>query len=1082
MFKSMKRGVLGIATGSLLAGLCGLPVATTFAAGNDTYEEYNGPSSCVTIDASGKVVAPGPGDCSQFGQAGQQYSNAPARNVILLIGDGFGQQEITAARNYLHGAAGRFEGIDSFPFTGFYTHHSMDKDGKVNYVTDSAASATAWSTGTKTYNGAIGVKIDGEPVENLIELAKHAGMRTGNVTTSEIQDATPAGAATHALNRKCYAPEENAESCTGPDFDKQWRQNGGLGSISEQLVDVRADVTMGGGSKYFDQIVQASGEGRNPYVDNKTTWTQGKSVLDNAKDNGFQVVNDAAGLEKITAANQKKPLLGLFSEKNMTTRFAPTPASMDGYQKDPVNCKKQDTKGEPELGVMTKKAIELLDDPQADKGFFLQVESASIDKRAHAADPCGMIGEADRLDEAAKSALDFAKKDGNTLVVITADHSHSTQIVGDGGKVVSATQRLKTADGSTMTVGYGTTEAKNFSDEPDTQHTGAQLRIAAFGPSAENVVGQLDQSDVFYLISNALGFTKGGDANKGVFEKVIAPVDPKPAADTCYQIDGDKVSALGDCAQYGKEGQDRDKSKAKNVVIFIGDGTAESEITSARNYLYGASGRLPGIDNLTYTGGYTTFSLNKETKLPDFVTDSAASGTGWNSGVKTYNGAIGVNVKGEPVPTLMELAKLKGMKTGNITTSEIQDATPAAFATHALNRKCYGPEEDKNSKSCQGEDYKGQFRENGGLGSISEQLVDNRADLTLGGGSEAFDQTVKKGGTWSGHKWEAGKTVLDNAKAQGFQVITTKDEWNKISQADQDTPVLGLFAEGNFPRNYAQSTPTIDGAKAQPQACARNQKRPDTIPSLAEMTTKGMDLLKNDKGFLMQVEGASIDKADHDADICGQIGELDELDQAIQAAQEWVKKNNEPTLLIMTADHSHTSQITSPGELTAGRTSTLETGEGSKLTVNYATAESNSDEDALGGQGHTGSQLRVAASGPGAANVMGQIDQTDLHFVVANSLGLYDGNPKVDLTPQWDKANQYEAAAKAGANVWGWVAGILLVAALILVVVVATARRKTSAGDEKGPNRSREKSETRDANSAGDNGSTGNDGSAGKES
>ena len=83
------------------------------------------------------------------------------RNVILLIGDGMGDSEITLARNYAEGAGGYFKGIDALPFTGQYTHYSLDREtGKPNYVTDSAASATAWASGVKSYNGAIGVDID----------------------------------------------------------------------------------------------------------------------------------------------------------------------------------------------------------------------------------------------------------------------------------------------------------------------------------------------------------------------------------------------------------------------------------------------------------------------------------------------------------------------------------------------------------------------------------------------------------------------------------------------------------------------------------------------------------------------------------------------------------------------------------------------------------------------------------------------------------------------------------------------------------------------------------------------------------
>ena len=130
-------------------------------------------------------------------QVSAAIQNRSAKNVILLIGDGMGDSEITVARNYAYGAAGTLPGIDALPLTGQYTTYSLYKDGtplagKPDYVPDSAATGTAWATGTKTYDNAIGVDIHGTAHDNIIEIARANGLRTGNVTTAEIQDATPA--------------------------------------------------------------------------------------------------------------------------------------------------------------------------------------------------------------------------------------------------------------------------------------------------------------------------------------------------------------------------------------------------------------------------------------------------------------------------------------------------------------------------------------------------------------------------------------------------------------------------------------------------------------------------------------------------------------------------------------------------------------------------------------------------------------------------------------------------------------------------------------------------------------------------
>ncbi len=156
-----------------------------------------------------------------------------------------GDSEITAARNYAEGAGGFFKGIDALPLTGQYTHYALNKKtGKPDYVTDSAASATAWSTGVKTYNGALGVDIHEKDHPTILEMAKAAGLATGNVSTAELQDATPAALVAHVTSRKCYGPSATSEKCPDNALEK-----GGRGSITEQLLNARADVTLGGGAK-----------------------------------------------------------------------------------------------------------------------------------------------------------------------------------------------------------------------------------------------------------------------------------------------------------------------------------------------------------------------------------------------------------------------------------------------------------------------------------------------------------------------------------------------------------------------------------------------------------------------------------------------------------------------------------------------------------------------------------------------------------------------------------------------------------------------------------------------------------------
>ncbi|HKN55067.1 MAG TPA: alkaline phosphatase, partial [Amycolatopsis sp.] len=178
--------------------------------------------------------------------------------------------------------------------------------------------------------------------------------------------------------------------------------------------------------------------------------------------------------------------------------------------------------------------------------------------------------------------------------------------------------------------------------------------------------------------------------------------------------------------------------KARNVILFLGDGMGDSEITIARNYARGAAGRL-NMDTFPLTGAYTTYAVAKgDPAKPDYVTDSAASGTGWATGTKTYNGAISVDAYGNSIPTILELAKRNGYRTGDVTTAEVQDATPAVLGAHVVSRDCKGP--DETTAKCAVN-----AKENGGAGSIAEQLVQTRPDVLLGGGAKYFAQKVKAG-------------------------------------------------------------------------------------------------------------------------------------------------------------------------------------------------------------------------------------------------------------------------------------------------------------------------------------------------
>jgi alkaline phosphatase len=404
-----------------------------------------------------------------------------ARNVLLFIGDGMGDSEITIARNYEVGAAGRLA-MDTLPYTGEYTTYAVAEDRPTLpvYVTDSAASGTAWATGVKTSNGRISTSpASDRDLLTILEIARQRGYRTGDVTTAELTDATPAVLGAHVANRSCQGPADMARC------QQDRTSAGGPGSIAEQLVAHRIDVMLGGGASRFAQVTD-----------------DGPTVRETAERLGYRVITTPPELD---AASASAPLLGLFAPGNMSVEWTgaeavPYPSNVAAPQVCTENVRPA---AEPSLWQMTARAIALLDrSGSSGPGFFLQVEGASIDKQSHAANPCAQIGETIAFDRAIRIGIEFARTHPRTLLVVTGDHGHAGQIVGpptDLDHPLGLLSALRTKEGGTLVLSYATNGYHRSQD-----HSGTEIRIAAMGPRAEKVLGVLDQTDLFKIMSSAL--------------------------------------------------------------------------------------------------------------------------------------------------------------------------------------------------------------------------------------------------------------------------------------------------------------------------------------------------------------------------------------------------------------------------------------------------------------------------------------------------------------------------------------------------------------------------------------------------
>jgi alkaline phosphatase len=342
------------------------------------------------------------------------FGGEKARNVIMLIGDGFGIAHRTAARIMLHGVSqGKALAplaMDEMPVTGIVRTSSLN-----SIVTDSAPGAAVYSTGNKNDNNQEGVfpddttdAFDNPRIENIGEyLARTQGKWLGIVTTADVTDATPGAFGVHTSNRSA-----------GTGIADQF--------LDEAVPKANLRVLLGGGRAWFLPW-ETAGSGRGSSSDYQlpeelaTGWGVGRGALDPTRDllkdfqtAGFTYVNDRAKLAAIPAETSR--LLGLFHLGHLN-------AALDRVEKRRGRSTIVDEYGfpdQPMLDEMVTAALAVL--RQAPSGFVLMIEAGSIDKQSHAMDTERWLLETIEFDRAVKRATSYAERYGSTLVLVTADH------------------------------------------------------------------------------------------------------------------------------------------------------------------------------------------------------------------------------------------------------------------------------------------------------------------------------------------------------------------------------------------------------------------------------------------------------------------------------------------------------------------------------------------------------------------------------------------------------------------------------------------------------------------------------------
>lgn len=440
--------------------------------------------------------------------------------------------------------------------------------------------------------------------------------------------------------------------------------------------------------------------------------------------------------------------------------------------------------------------------------------------------------------------------------------------------------------------------------------------------------------------------------------------------------------------------------RARNVILFVGDGMGVTTVTAARIY----AGQRQGLDGESYNltmDGFPHVALSRTYSNDTQIADSPATATALMSGVKTNEGIVGLTgaatfgrcqgAQQHVARSIFEIAEEAGLATGVVTTARITHATPAGAYAHSAHR---GWESDAAAARSGGADCV----------DIARQLVEWPAgdgfEIALGGGRANFLPTEAQGSRAD------GRDLLAAWRARGpaHIVVTTAGE---LAAAAPDARVLGLFAASHM--SYESARPR--GA--------------DGEPSLADMTAAAIRRLSREpNGYVLLVEGGRIDHAHHDGRAADALSETVAYDEAIRTALEMTSR--EDTLIIATADHSHTLTMAGYAQrgnpilgLSADASGLARARDGRPYTtLGYAngpgavfpaappngepqavTRPDLSDADTqafafrqqalvpMTGESHGGEDVAIYAWGPGDAAVAGTIEQNAVFHVMARALG-----------------------------------------------------------------------------------------------
>ena len=478
----------------------------------------------------------------------------------------------------------------------------------------------------------------------------------------------------------------------------------------------------------------------------------------------------------------------------------------------------------------------------------------------------------------------------------------------------------------------------------------------------------------------------------------------------------------------------KSSDKAKNVILFVGDGMGVSTLTAAR-ILEGQRQGRPGEENLLSFESFPFSTLVKTYNTDAQVPDSAGTMTAMMSGLKTDAGVLGVDedvqrgdcstVAGNEVVTALELAEIKGLSTGVVSTARITHATPAATYAKSADRN-WEDISDMPAEAVQA-----------GCKDIADQLVSfeqlleqryagvdtDGIDVVMGGGRRHFLPNDARFNS------PDARSSVEGDRTDGRNLVT---EW----QAQYPQGVY-VYDNAGFDSVNAATTSRLFGLFNESHMQYEADRGNDVAgePSLSEMTAKAIDILDNDPdGFFLTVEAGRVDHAHHAGSANGALTDTIELAEAVKVAAD--QTNPEDTLIIVTADHSHVFTMAGYPKrgnpilgkvVNVGETQPALAADGMPYTtlgyangLGFRNLGMETDADAaysqapnagrqnltgvdttttgyhqealvpLGSETHSGENVSLHAKGPGAHLAQGTIEQSTVFHLIDQALGLIE--------------------------------------------------------------------------------------------